>query len=162
MTPSANLLHQQLELLDRVLVGRHVVAQLAHPDEAELLPAVLDLLQGLVDELGVDDARPHEAALRLLDEVAEAVVQVDAEFAEGGGVLGSLFAEVVADSEDAPLLKALAEDCARIAEWMASEASRSACLSATPHDTWPPQSCPTRWNRLPPWPTASTISAMFF
>ena len=32
---------------------------------------------------------------------------------------------------------------------MVSEASRSGCASATPHDTCPPQSWPTRWKRLP-------------
>ena len=69
-----DLLHQQLELLDRVLVGSHVVAQLAHPHEAELLAAVLDLLQRLVDELRVDDAGPDEAALVLLDEARDLAV----------------------------------------------------------------------------------------
>ena len=32
---------------------------------------------------------------------------------------------------------------------MVSEASRSGCVPATPHDTCPPQSWPTRWKRLP-------------
>ena len=42
---------------------------------------------------------------------------------EAGGVLASLFADVVVDCGDAPQLKTLAEDCAAVAQWMASEAS---------------------------------------
>jgi 3-(methylthio)propanoyl-CoA dehydrogenase len=42
---------------------------------------------------------------------------------EQGGVLASLFADVVADCGDAPQLRALAEDCAEVARWMASGAS---------------------------------------
>ncbi len=42
---------------------------------------------------------------------------------EGGGVLAELFAEVAADCSDAPQLKALAEDCAAVAEWMVEAAS---------------------------------------
>ena len=42
---------------------------------------------------------------------------------EQGGVLASLFADVAADCSDAPQLRALAEDCAEVAQWMASEAS---------------------------------------
>ena len=42
---------------------------------------------------------------------------------EQGGVLASLFADVAADCRDAPQLRALAEDCAEVAQWMASEAS---------------------------------------
>ena len=57
------VLDKELELLDRVFVGDHVVAELPHPDEPELLPAVLDLLERLIDELGVDDTGTHEASL---------------------------------------------------------------------------------------------------
>ena len=42
---------------------------------------------------------------------------------EQGGVLASLFADMAADCGDAPQLKALAEDCAAVAQWMVSEAS---------------------------------------
>jgi alkylation response protein AidB-like acyl-CoA dehydrogenase len=42
---------------------------------------------------------------------------------EAGGVLASLFADVVTDCSEAPQLKALAEDCVAVAQWMASEAS---------------------------------------
>ena len=42
---------------------------------------------------------------------------------EAGGVLASLFADVVVDCGDAPQLKALAEDCVAVAQWMASDAS---------------------------------------
>lgn len=42
---------------------------------------------------------------------------------ESGGVLASLFADVVVDCGDAPQLKALAEDCVAVAQWMASDAS---------------------------------------
>lgn len=42
---------------------------------------------------------------------------------EAGGVLASLFAEVVTDCGEAPQLKALAEDCVAVAQWMAGEAS---------------------------------------
>ncbi len=42
---------------------------------------------------------------------------------EQGGVLASLFADMTADCGDAPQLKALAEDCAAVAQWMVSEAS---------------------------------------
>lgn len=42
---------------------------------------------------------------------------------EAGGVLASLFADVVTDCSEAPQLKALAEDCEAVAQWMASEAS---------------------------------------
>lgn len=42
---------------------------------------------------------------------------------EGGGVLASLFADLAADCDDAPQLKALAEDCMAVAQWMAGEAS---------------------------------------
>jgi alkylation response protein AidB-like acyl-CoA dehydrogenase len=41
----------------------------------------------------------------------------------GGSVLKALFDEIAADCGDAPLLQALAGDCAAIAAWMASEAS---------------------------------------
>lgn len=42
---------------------------------------------------------------------------------EAGGVLASLFADVVVDCGDAPQLKTLAEDCVAVAQWMASDAS---------------------------------------
>jgi len=42
---------------------------------------------------------------------------------EQGGVLAALFAEIAGDCADAPAIKALAEDCAAITRWMASEAS---------------------------------------
>ena len=41
---------------------------------------------------------------------------------EGGAVLAALFAEIAGDCADAPALKALATDCAGIAEWMARDA----------------------------------------
>ena len=42
---------------------------------------------------------------------------------EGGGVLASLFAEIVRDCADAPELAGLARDCAEIASWMTGHAS---------------------------------------
>ncbi len=42
---------------------------------------------------------------------------------EGGEVLTSLFAEIVADCGDAPVLQALAQDCIDVARWMTDEAS---------------------------------------
>ena len=42
---------------------------------------------------------------------------------EQGGVLASLFADMATDCGDAPQLKALAEDCTAVAQWMVSEAS---------------------------------------
>lgn len=42
---------------------------------------------------------------------------------EGGAVLTSLFAEIVADCGDAPVLKALAQDCRDVARWMTAHAS---------------------------------------
>ncbi len=42
---------------------------------------------------------------------------------EGGDVLMSLFAEIVADCADAPTLQALAQDCIDVARWMAADAS---------------------------------------
>ena len=42
---------------------------------------------------------------------------------EGGEVLMSLFAEIVADCSDAPVLQALAQDCLDVARWMTAEAS---------------------------------------
>ena len=42
---------------------------------------------------------------------------------EGGAVLTSLFAEIVADCGDAPVLKALAQDCLDVARWMTAHAS---------------------------------------
>ncbi len=42
---------------------------------------------------------------------------------EAGGVLASLFAEIMADCGDTPQLKALAEDCAAVARWMTDTAS---------------------------------------
>jgi alkylation response protein AidB-like acyl-CoA dehydrogenase len=42
---------------------------------------------------------------------------------EGGEVLTSLFAEIVADCSDAPVLQALAQDCIDVARWMAADAS---------------------------------------
>lgn len=42
---------------------------------------------------------------------------------EGGEVLMSLFAEIVADCGDAPVLQALAQDCLDVARWMTAEAS---------------------------------------
>ncbi len=42
---------------------------------------------------------------------------------EGGGVLASLFTEIVNDSSDTPVLTELAGECRRIAEWMADAAS---------------------------------------
>jgi alkylation response protein AidB-like acyl-CoA dehydrogenase len=42
---------------------------------------------------------------------------------DGGGVLASLFAEIVGDCGDAPELGRLAQECARIAVWMAQDAS---------------------------------------
>ncbi|MFM5947638.1 MAG: acyl-CoA dehydrogenase, partial [Novosphingobium sp.] len=42
---------------------------------------------------------------------------------EQGGVLAALFADVIADSADAPQLRALAEDCRDVAAWMAGSAS---------------------------------------
>jgi alkylation response protein AidB-like acyl-CoA dehydrogenase len=42
---------------------------------------------------------------------------------EGGAVLTSLFAEIVADCSDAPVLLALAQDCIDVAHWMTAEAS---------------------------------------
>ncbi|HCF25151.1 MULTISPECIES: acyl-CoA dehydrogenase [unclassified Novosphingobium] len=42
---------------------------------------------------------------------------------EQGGVLAALFADVIADSADAPQLRALAEDCRDVATWMAGSAS---------------------------------------
>lgn len=42
---------------------------------------------------------------------------------EGGAVLTSLFAEIVADCGDAPVLQALAQDCLDVARWMTDEAS---------------------------------------
>ena len=41
---------------------------------------------------------------------------------EGGEVLTSLFAEIVADCGDAPVLQALAKDCIEVARWMTSDA----------------------------------------
>jgi alkylation response protein AidB-like acyl-CoA dehydrogenase len=42
---------------------------------------------------------------------------------EQGGVLASLFADIVADCGDAPQLRALAQDCGEVAQWMANGAS---------------------------------------
>ena len=42
---------------------------------------------------------------------------------EGGAVLMSLFAEIVADCSDAPVLQALAQDCLDVARWMTADAS---------------------------------------
>jgi len=42
---------------------------------------------------------------------------------EGGEVLTSLFAEIVADCGDAPVLQALAQDCIDVARWMTADAS---------------------------------------
>jgi hypothetical protein len=42
---------------------------------------------------------------------------------EGGEVLNSLFAEIVADCSDAPTLQALAQDCIDVARWMNTDAS---------------------------------------
>ena len=42
---------------------------------------------------------------------------------EQGGVLAALFDDVIADSADAPQLRALAEDCRDVAAWMAGSAS---------------------------------------
>ena len=42
---------------------------------------------------------------------------------EGGTVLTALFNDIVQDSHDAPTLKALAQDCIEVAQWMASDAS---------------------------------------
>jgi alkylation response protein AidB-like acyl-CoA dehydrogenase len=42
---------------------------------------------------------------------------------EGGAVLGALFAEIAADSADAPALRELAQACGAIAGWMATQAS---------------------------------------
>jgi len=42
---------------------------------------------------------------------------------EQGGVLGTLLAEIAADAAEAPALKALAEDCSAIAQWMTADAS---------------------------------------
>jgi len=42
---------------------------------------------------------------------------------EQGGVLAALFAEIVADCEDAPQIRALAADCADVAGWMSQTAS---------------------------------------
>ena len=42
---------------------------------------------------------------------------------EQGGVLAALFDDVIADSADAPQLRALAEDCRDVSAWMAGSAS---------------------------------------
>jgi alkylation response protein AidB-like acyl-CoA dehydrogenase len=42
---------------------------------------------------------------------------------EGGGVVASLFTDIAHDSNDAPALGELARECARIAQWMTSDAS---------------------------------------
>ena len=42
---------------------------------------------------------------------------------EGGEVLTSLFAEIVTDCGDAPVLHALAQDCIEVARWMTADAS---------------------------------------
>ncbi len=42
---------------------------------------------------------------------------------EGGEVLTSLFAEIVANCSDAPVLQALAQDCIDVAQWMAADSS---------------------------------------
>jgi hypothetical protein len=42
---------------------------------------------------------------------------------EGGEVLTSLFAEIVADCADAPVLQALAQDCIEVVRWMSEAAS---------------------------------------
>jgi alkylation response protein AidB-like acyl-CoA dehydrogenase len=42
---------------------------------------------------------------------------------EGGEVLTSLFAEIVRDSSDTPVLQALAQDCIDVARWMAADSS---------------------------------------
>ena len=77
-----DVLDQQFELLDRVLVRDHIVAQLAHPDKPELLAAVVDFLQSFVDELRIDYAGAFETPFVLLHEAGDLAVAGD----ELGGV----------------------------------------------------------------------------
>jgi len=61
-----HLLDEQLEFLDRILVGYGVITELSDPSEAELLAAVFDFAKRLVNEKRIDNTGPEKATPILL------------------------------------------------------------------------------------------------
>src|ERR1041385_8549037 len=90
------LLHQHLKFLDRVRVGNSVVAELTHPDKAQLFAAVFNLAQGLVNEQRIHHAGSHKAPAVSLDVAGDFAVAFD----EFRRTLGKLAAHGI---DDAPL-----------------------------------------------------------
>ena len=88
------LIDQHLEFLDRVLERRHVITKLAHPRESELLAALLDLSQGLIDEERVYHSGAQKTALVLFDIARHLAVPGN----ELRGCLGLLTAHRVDDA----------------------------------------------------------------